>query len=488
MERITFVTEPLLTPEFVQYRVVVPLLARLKQRYDVALAAPALSDEVLRGLEAEGIRAITPQIWFPEPRQPRDEVVSYVASWLRDALLGLNRRALDRLLDAEPGLRVNYSMTTACHADLWYVLGRPIGPTLRTIQKSLAWRLRLPVSILGPMAGVVDRRHMDDLVRNSGWVVASNQFLAGQLAHEGYSVRGILNIFLPSDRFRPTTAAPTRDYVLLYLGKETDTATAQALIETGVPIKVFGAKSAGWVAGALKGTSHPNVEMVGFVDDERLAELYSNAAFTAFPFTEEPFGLVPVESMACGTPVLTYNRQGPAETVVDGVTGWLVEDSAGFLRKAKDVLTQGYGAWMSRQCVSRVQRYQVGAIAEGWDELIRERLAASSASRIPRLARYPSRLWGPSPSGSRSEIASVIDTRGPALQRGGGFFVGLKDWQAIEPQSPGASSPWPSGLPHPGDRGLTSPGDHGTRTDPSNRSRSPTGGTSAGSGGKADTP
>jgi len=44
---------------------------------------------------------------------------------------------------------------------------------------------------------------------------------------------------------------------------------------------------------------------------EELIDLYSNALFTLFTFTHELFGYVLVESMACGTSVLTYNRQGP---------------------------------------------------------------------------------------------------------------------------------------------------------------------------------
>ncbi len=49
----------------------------------------------------------------------------------------------------------------------------------------------------------------------------------------------------------------------------------------------------------------------GRVSDDELARLYANAKFTVFPFIHEPFGYVPVESMACGTPpVLTYDKQG----------------------------------------------------------------------------------------------------------------------------------------------------------------------------------
>ena len=40
----------------------------------------------------------------------------------------------------------------------------------------------------------------------------------------------------------------------------------------------------------------------------------------------EPFGLVMIESMACGTPVIAFNRGSVAEIVEDGLTGFIVED------------------------------------------------------------------------------------------------------------------------------------------------------------------
>ena len=65
-----------------------------------------------------------------------------------------------------------------------------------------------------------------------------------------------------------------------------------------------------------------------------MIKLYSNAIFTVFPFTHEPFGYVPLESISCGTPVLTYSRQGPSETVIEGVSGWLANNSKELVEKA----------------------------------------------------------------------------------------------------------------------------------------------------------
>lgn len=70
----------------------------------------------------------------------------------------------------------------------------------------------------------------------------------------------------------------------------------------------------------LEAGAPPNVRFVGWQDDAELAELYRGARAVVFP-SEDDFGLVPVESMACGTPSIAYRRGGACETVVEGVTG-----------------------------------------------------------------------------------------------------------------------------------------------------------------------
>jgi len=75
----------------------------------------------------------------------------------------------------------------------------------------------------------------------------------------------------------------------------------------------------------LKSNFLVNVEFIGYQDENSLKELMQKAK--AFVFTaEEDFGIVVVEAMACGTPVIALNKGGTAETVVDGKTGILFEN------------------------------------------------------------------------------------------------------------------------------------------------------------------
>jgi glycosyltransferase involved in cell wall biosynthesis len=69
------------------------------------------------------------------------------------------------------------------------------------------------------------------------------------------------------------------------------------------------------------------VEYVGEVDDTAKNAFLGNAFALLFPIEwAEPFGLVMVEALACGTPVVAFRRGAVAEVLTDGVTGFLVED------------------------------------------------------------------------------------------------------------------------------------------------------------------
>src|SRR5947209_19018621 len=72
---------------------------------------------------------------------------------------------------------------------------------------------------------------------------------------------------------------------------------------------------------------HPLVEYIGEIGDHEKPDFLSGALGLLVPIDwPEPFGLVMIEAMACGTPVVAYNRGSVPEIVDDGVSGFIVED------------------------------------------------------------------------------------------------------------------------------------------------------------------
>jgi glycosyltransferase involved in cell wall biosynthesis len=73
--------------------------------------------------------------------------------------------------------------------------------------------------------------------------------------------------------------------------------------------------------------SNPLVEYIGEISDREKSDFLSGAIGLLVPIDwPEPFGLVMIEAMACGTPVIAFNRGSVPEVIDDGVTGFVVED------------------------------------------------------------------------------------------------------------------------------------------------------------------
>jgi glycosyltransferase involved in cell wall biosynthesis len=71
----------------------------------------------------------------------------------------------------------------------------------------------------------------------------------------------------------------------------------------------------------------PHVEFIGEIDDNRKQDFLGNASALLFPIRwPEPFGLVMIEAMACGTPVIAFNCGSVPEVMEDGLTGFVVEN------------------------------------------------------------------------------------------------------------------------------------------------------------------
>ena len=128
---------------------------------------------------------------------------------------------------------------------------------------------------------------------------------------------------------------PHRGDYLLFLGRMSADKGAHRAIwvakETGLPLKLAGKKQdpkeQTYFHELVEPHLHDEIEYLGEVSHGEKVELLQNARVTLFPIDwEEPFGLVMIESMACGTPVVATRHGAVPEVIDDGVSGIVVDD------------------------------------------------------------------------------------------------------------------------------------------------------------------
>lgn len=112
----------------------------------------------------------------------------------------------------------------------------------------------------------------------------------------------------------------------------------------------------------------------GEADSTQKRQLLAGARCLLFPIRwEEPFGMVMIEAMACGTPVVALRGGAVAEVVEHGVTGWVCETPA----ELPDAVRRS-AALDPRECRARVERlFSVDRLAAGYEAVYRETVATA---------------------------------------------------------------------------------------------------------------
>ena len=156
--------------------------------------------------------------------------------------------------------------------------------------------------------------------------LANSHHVAGRIGR--YYNRRASVLYPPVDTrvFTPGDAPPDRYFLVvaaLVPYKRLDIAI-RAAERLGAPLKIVGT---GPDEGRLRAMAGPLVEFAGTLGEVQLRDAYRKARALVMP-GEEDFGIAPVESLACGRPVVALGRGGACESVEDGVTGALVPTSS----------------------------------------------------------------------------------------------------------------------------------------------------------------
>jgi len=252
--------------------------------------------------------------------------------------------------------------------------------------RSLSTMALSEVPFINTVHGVLDEKIIPADVkrafthyRSQNYVSISNyQQRHAQYLHWAKTVYNGINVQL-----FPFESSPRADY-LLWIGRFTKTKAPHLAIkiaqQAGLPLKMAAKLDQHVPADIeyfnteIKPLLNDQIKWVGEVGHKEKAELYKNALVFLNPIQwDEPFGLTVAESMACGTPVIAYNRGSMSELITDGETGFLIEpnDERRFLEAIKQIPLIDRA-----KCRDRVERlFSVSAMAEGYLDVYSQVLA-----------------------------------------------------------------------------------------------------------------
>ncbi len=141
----------------------------------------------------------------------------------------------------------------------------------------------------------------------------------------------------------------------------------------------------------------PNIEFIGEINDTEKQAFLGNAAALLFPINwPEPFGLVMIEAMACGTPVIAFERGAVPEVMQHGKTGFIVKhlheaiNAVGKLpmidrRQCRQVFEQNFTATRMTQSYLRLYEQQISQNSQ--HEMLHNK--GFPEEQNPRFENYP---------------------------------------------------------------------------------------------------
>ena len=188
-------------------------------------------------------------------------------------------------------------------------------------------RFPVPVRILWPTLAAAFRAADRRWAARVTSFVANSRNVADRIARYYGRTAEVVHPPIDTEYWTPDLAVGREDF-FLYAGrlvayKRPDIAVAAAT-RAGVRLVVAGA---GPEAKRLRNLAGSTVEFIDSPSNERLRDLYRRTRALVFPGVED-FGMTVVEAQACGAPVIALARGGALESVLDGVTGRLIQEQS----------------------------------------------------------------------------------------------------------------------------------------------------------------
>ena len=160
---------------------------------------------------------------------------------------------------------------------------------------------------------------------------------------EGFKVAGYIHNGIDVDHFQ--FRDKKKDY-LLFIGNISKAKGADTAIKAAIKLqrklflvgKIDPANKLFFDQEIKPFIDNKQITFLPLADHQRKQSLYSNATCLLFPIDwEEPFGLIMLESLACGTPVVAFNRGSVPEIIINGKVGFAVDSFEEFLKAIIDV-------------------------------------------------------------------------------------------------------------------------------------------------------
>lgn len=100
----------------------------------------------------------------------------------------------------------------------------------------------------------------------------------------------------------------------------------------------------------------PNIEFLGYVDDKKLANLYTHCQAVLYLATQEDFGITPVEAMGFGKPVIALKSGGVKESIIEGKTGLFI-NKLNFAQLAQAIKKLSTTIYRSEDCLKQAEKF-----------------------------------------------------------------------------------------------------------------------------------